>query len=99
MCLARALLLIALAAGTIGPAAAFAPDGCEQQRKQYPVNWNDTSREKPLFTCTSHYSEIYRVKIGETDEAGRTMMSLVPLSRPDLVEATTGILRIWLDKE
>ena len=89
----------ALIASAIGSAAAFAPDGCEQQRAQYPTNWNDTARKKPLFTCSSHYNDPYRVKIGETDSAGRTMMSLVPLSRPDLVEQPTGILRIWLDKE
>ena len=95
----RSLMAGALIAGAIGSAAAFAPDGCEQQRAQYPANWNDTAREKPLFTCSSHYNDPYRVKIGETDSAGRTMMSLVPLSRPDLVEQPTGILRIWLDKE
>ena len=95
----RSLLASAFIAGTIGPAAAFAPDGCEQQRAQYPANWNDTSHEKPLFTCSSHYNDPYRVKIGDSDGAGRTMMSLVPLSRPDQVEKKDGILRIWLDKE
>ena len=99
MKLQRSLLASALIAGAIGPAAAFAPDGCEQQRAQYPANWKDTSHEKPLFTCSSHYNDPYHVKIGHSDGAGRTMMSLVPLSRPDQVEKKDGILRIWLDKE
>ena len=94
----RSLLASALIAGAIGPAAAFAPDGCEQQRAQYPTNWNDTSHEKPLFTCSSHYNDPYGVKIGDAS-AGRTMMRLVPLLRPDLDEKKDGILRIWLDKE
>jgi hypothetical protein len=95
----RSLMVGALIAGAIGPAGAFPPDGCEQQRAQYPANWSDTAREKPLFTCSSHYNGPYRVKIGASDSAGRTMMSLVPLSQPDLVEQRTGVLRIWLDKE
>ncbi|MEJ2435540.1 MAG: hypothetical protein P8Y53_21205, partial [Pseudolabrys sp.] len=37
--------------------------------------------------------------LGASDGAGRTMMSLVPLSRPKLIEKTKGVLRIWLDKE
>ena len=95
----RTLLAIALLAASMLPAGAFAPDGCEQQRAQYPANWNDTSHEKPLFTCSSHYNGDFRIKIGASDNAGRTMMSLVPLSRPGLVEKTDGILRIWLDEE
>ncbi len=93
------LLAFALVVGAIGPALAFASDGCDQQRAQYPDKWNDTAREKPLFTCLSHYHDPYRVKIGATDGAGRTMMSLVPLVRPELTEKSDGVLRIWLDKE
>jgi hypothetical protein len=99
MGLVRALLAMALLFAAVSSAAAFAPDGCEQQRRQYPANWNDTSREQPLFTCSGPQADPFRIKIGATDSAGRTMMSLVPLSRPDLVEDTTGVLRIWLDKE
>jgi hypothetical protein len=100
MRLIRTVLMVALLAETLGPAAAFAPDGCEQQRKLYPANWNDTSREKPLFNCESQQGRI-RVKIGATDEAGRTLMSLVPLTRTNsaLVETGRDVLRIWLDKE
>jgi hypothetical protein len=95
----RTILVLALFAFGISPASAFAPDGCEQQRAQYPANWNDTSQEKPLFTCAGPHAQIYRIKIGATDAADRTMMSLVPLSRPDLTEENEGVLRIWLDKE
>jgi hypothetical protein len=79
--------------------AGLRPDGCEQQRTQYPANWNDTSQEKPLFTCGGPHAQTFRVKIGATDAAGRTMMSLVPLSRPSLTEEKEGVLRIWLDTE
>src|SRR5262245_52256737 len=83
-------------------AGAVAPDECEQQRARYPKNWNDVSREKPLFTCTSHYSGSLRIMLGETDRAGRTLMSLVPLKGHD-AEATQDpsrdVYRIWLDRE
>jgi hypothetical protein len=82
-------------------AHAFEADGCERQRKQYPADWNDTSAEKTLFVCESQQGRFY-VKIGATDEAGRTLMSLVPFSRTNAgVKAETGhdVLRIWLDKE
>jgi len=88
-----ALLILA-----VGPAAAFAPDGCEQQRAQYPAKWNDTAREKSLFVCTARGSA-YRIKIGASDGKGRTMMSLVPVSTPELKENADGVLRIWLDKD
>jgi hypothetical protein len=93
----RTLLASAPIIAAATSAAAFAPDGCEQQRAQYPANWSDTSREKPLFICTSPHSEPYRIKIGDKNDAGRTLMSLVPLSRPKLAEQTDGVLRIWLE--
>ncbi len=49
----RAFLAIVLVVGKTVPAVAFPLDGCEQQRKQYPADWNDTSAEKTLFTCES----------------------------------------------
>ncbi len=49
----RAFLGIALVVGATVRAGAFAADGCEQQRKQYPANWNDTSAERTLFICES----------------------------------------------
>jgi len=96
----RTLLAIALVAGASAPATAFPLDGCEQQRKQYPANWNDTSAEKTLFICESQQGRFF-VKIGTTDEASRTLMSLVPFSRTNtgIVERGHDVLRIWLDKE
>ena len=96
----RIVLAIALVAGATVQAAAFAPDGCEQQRKQYPDKWDDTSTEKKLFICESQRGR-YFVKIGATDAARRTLMSLVSFSRSHTGEITEtqDVLRIWLDKE
>jgi hypothetical protein len=97
----RAYLTIALVVAATAQARAFPLDGCEQQRKQYPANWNDTSTEKTLFTCESQQGRLY-VKIGATDTAGRTLMSVVPFSRTNAglkVETGQDVLRIWLDKE
>jgi hypothetical protein len=102
----RAFLAIALLAAATTQAHGFAADGCEQQRKQYPAHWDDTSAEKALFTCESQQARFF-VKIGATDRGGRTLMSLVPFSRTNAsvtnagVKVETGhdVLRIWLDKE
>ena len=97
----RTFLAIAFAVGATVRAGAFAPDGCEQQRKQYPADWNNTSAEKALFTCESQQARFY-VKIGATDQVGRTLISLVPFSRTNagaIVETGHDVLRIWLDKE
>ena len=97
----RAFLAIALVVAATTQARAFPPDGCEQQRKQYPAKWNDTAAEKTLFTCESQQGRFY-VKTGATDAAGRTLMSLVPFSRTNAgvkVETGQDVLRIWLDKE
>jgi len=92
--------MVMLAGATV-QAAAFAPDGCERQRKQYPEKWDDTSTEKKLFICESQRGRYY-VKIGATDAARRTMMSLVPFSRSnngEISETGYNVLRVWLDKE
>jgi len=97
----RIVLAITLLVAATLQAAAFAPDGCERQRKQYPENWNDTSAEKKLFICESQRGR-YFVKVGATDSARRTMMSLVPFSRSntgEISEGTDGVLRVWLDRE
>jgi hypothetical protein len=86
----RAFLAIALVVAATVQARAFEPDGCEQQRKQYPAKWNDTAAEKTLFTCESEQGRFY-VKTGATDAAGRTLMSLVPFSRNNArVKVETG---------
>ena len=97
----RSFLAIALVMSAATQALAFAEDGCEQQRRQYPVKWNDTSAEKTLFSCESQHAR-FHVKIGATDGAGRTLMSLVPFSRTDAgakTETGQNVLRIWLDRE
>lgn len=93
------LLAMILLGGTITRALAFPDNGCEQQRKQYPAQWNDTAAEKPLFNCFAPQADPFRIKAGVTDPAGRTMMSLVPVSRSDGSEDKDATLRIWLDVE
>src|ERR1043165_6677930 len=97
----RVFLTIILVVGAAAGAAAFEADGCEQQRKQYPAEWNNTSAEKRLFICESQRGR-YLVKTGATDAAGRTLMSLVPFSRSNtgvIEESGQNVLRIWLDKQ
>jgi hypothetical protein len=77
---ARLLALAYVASPLAVPAHAVAPDECEKQRAQYPKNWNDVSGEKPLFTCSGR-GERLQVRIGTTDRAGRTLMSLVSVVR------------------
>ena len=59
------------------PAKAIRPDECEQQRAAFPKEWNDVSKEKPLFFCWSHYSGAFKVTLGAGDKEGRRLMSLV----------------------
>jgi hypothetical protein len=89
-------------AGATQMANAVAPDECEQQRAVYPKDWNDVSRERPLFICTSHYSGSLRISVGATDRGGRTLMSIVPLKRAGeevAQDSTKDVYRIWLDRE
>ena len=95
-------LFIALLLATMHSAFAIRPDECEQQRALYPERWNDVSREKPLFICTSHYSGSLWVMVGRTDRAGRTLMSLVRLKGSDadaVPDPSKDVYRIWLDRE
>src|SRR5262245_6043498 len=97
----QTFLAIALLIAATAPIHAFEADGCEKQRKLYPAKWNDTSKEKALFTCESQRARFF-VKLGATDAAGRTLMSIVPFSRSNAgVKEETGqdVLRIWLDKD
>ncbi len=87
---------------TFPGAHAVRPDECEQQRKLYPAVWADVSREQALFDCASHYSGALRIKLGPTDRAGRAIMSLVPLKQSGetaVEDPSSGVYRIWLDKE
>jgi hypothetical protein len=88
-----------------GPAAAVRGDECEQQRALFPKEWNDVSKERPLFICNSHYAGTLQVTLGEPDKQGRRLMSLVPLERyPDKPsearqDSSQDVSRIWLDRE
>ena len=87
---------------TTNPAAAVAPDECEQQHALFPKEWNDVSGEKPLFVCWSHYSGGLRVTLGPADEKGRRLMSLVPLTGDQdnaKQDTSKDVFRIWLDRE
>jgi hypothetical protein len=99
----RAILsAAALCLLTATPAAAVRPDECEQQRALFPKEWNDVSKEKPLFVCRSHYSGAFKVTLGTADDRGRRLLSLVPLesNREDAKQDTSkDVFRIWLDKE
>lgn len=79
------------------PAFAVSPNECKQQQAQYPKVWNDVSKEKGLFDCYSKYAGGLRIKIGNPDDFGRTLMSLVPLRNE--AETSMGVYRIWLDRE
>ena len=67
--------------GNIMSAQFFAAARREQQRALFPKEWNDVSKEKPLFFCWSHYSGAFKVTLGTADDKGRRLMSLVPLER------------------
>jgi hypothetical protein len=99
-----ALLALAAAAGTLpsfaSPAAAVAPDECEQQRARYPKDWNDVSEDRPLYLCRSHYSGVLQVTLGAPDDKGRRLMSLVPFRGDGETRAADKPpFRIWLDAE
>jgi hypothetical protein len=95
-------LLAGLFVATIQPAQAIRPDECEQQRALYPKNWNDISKEKPLFRCLSHYSDALWISISAPDDGGRILMSLVPHKKGNdnapITDPAHPIHRIWLDK-
>ena len=84
------------------PALAIRPDECEQQRALFPKEWNDVTKEKPLFYCWSHYSGALRVTLGAVDDKGRRLLSLVPLEEHRAnakQDKSRDVFRIWLDKE
>jgi hypothetical protein len=86
------------------PTAAHAvdPDECEQQRAQYPAIWNDVSKERALFTCSSHYSGSVQITLGPANEDGRRVLSVVPLkgNGPGAQQdPSTDVYRLWLDRE
>lgn len=77
-------------------AAAFEADGCEKQRAHFPEKWADVTQETPLFRCQGH-GLVFRILVGNTDSAGRTLMSLAELI---LGKEEVGVVwRTWLDQE
>jgi len=96
---------VIVAAMTLDVATALAvrPNECELQRARYPAVWNDVSKERGLYDCISHYSGALRIKIGDTDGAQRTLMSIVPLRHEGKgvfsEDPSRRIYRIWLDKK
>jgi len=97
-----ALSAAALCLLMTSPALAIRPDECEQQRALFPKDWNDVTKEKPLFYCWSHYSGALRVTLGAVDDKGRRLLSLVPLEEHRAnakQDKSKDVFRIWLDKE
>jgi hypothetical protein len=88
-----------LAVMTPGVSLAVSPDECGEQRSQYPKEWNDVSKETPVFTCTSHYAGAIKIRLGKPDDAGRRLMSLVRDNRDSQDGPREVVYRIWLDKE
>ena len=99
----RAIIsMAALCVLIASPAKAIRRDECEQQRAAFPTEWNDVSKEKPLFFCWSHYSGAFKVTLGAGDKDGRRLMSLVPLTgneKKAKQDTSKDVFRIWLDKE
>jgi hypothetical protein len=61
-----------------------------------------THRPKRRYLFVSRSKAVSTSKSGATDEADRTLMSLVPFKRTSAgspVETGHDVLRIWLDKE
>ena len=96
-----ALLLAVLAAGHA--AVAVREDECEQQRADYPKDWNDVLKAKPLFRCQSHYEGALLVSIGTPDETGRSIMNLVPIEPEGAIKLKLDdahqVHRMWLDAD
>ena len=99
--LIAALLLAVLAAGDT--AVAVRADECEQQRADYPKDWNDVSGAQQLYRCQSHYDGALVVSLGAPDKTGRSLMSLVPIEGDDVtkprIDDEHQVHRMWLDAE
>ena len=99
--LLAALLLTALAAADA--AFAIGADACEQQRADYPKDWNDVLSAKALYRCQSHYAGTLLVSLGEPDETGRSLMNLVPIEPEGEIKLRlddeNAVHRIWLDAD
>jgi len=99
--LTAALWLAILAASD----AAFAvrEDECEQQRADFPKDWNDVLKAEPLFRCQSHYEGTMLVSVGAPDKSGRSLMNLVPIEPEGAIKLKLDdahqVHRMWLDAD
>jgi hypothetical protein len=95
-----ALSLAILAAGN--NAVAVRADECEQQRADFPKDWNDVAGAKPLYRCQSHYDGAMLVSLGKPDQ-GRRLMNLVPIAPDDEIKIRIDdehpVHRMWLDAD
>ena len=81
---------------------------CEQQRADFPKDWNDTAKDKSLFDC-GFRGTYWRIKLGKPEASDRLMLSVVRLhyenqgsanQGTELVEIPDwGVYRAWLDNE
>ena len=96
-----ALLLAVLATGN--SAVAVREDECEQQRADFPQDWNDVLKAEPLFHCQSHYEGTMLVSVGAPDKSGRSLMNLVPIAPEGEIKLklddTHQVHRMWLDAD
>ena len=92
------ILALCLMAASGAATAQRYEDPCAKQRALYPPDWDDVSRETPLFTCNAG-GDFIQVRVAATDAAGRTLMSLVPMRREDgdTHNPSAGVYRTWLD--
>jgi hypothetical protein len=99
--LIAALSLAIFAAGDA--AVAVRADECEQQRADFPKDWNDVAGAKPLYRCQSHYEGALIVSLGAPDESGRSLMNLVPIEADEAIKIKIDdehvVYRIWLDTD
>jgi hypothetical protein len=99
--LIAALSLAIFAAGDA--AVAVSEDVCEQQRADYPKDWNDVAGAKLLYRCQSHYDGAMVVSIGAPDKDGRSLMNLVPIEADEAIKIKIddehAVHRIWLDAD
>ena len=96
-----ALLLANFAAGDA--AVAVREDECEQQRADFPKDWNDVLKAKALYRCQSHYEGTLLVSIGPLDDKGRSLMNLVPIEPEGEIKLRLDdahqVHRMWLDAD
>ncbi len=94
----------AYACAKFSPSAPIpAKASCDEQRAQYPRDWQDVSNHRPLFTCQQRGAS-WRVRLGEPATDGRSMMSLVSMrwieqEQSYREDSSVEVHRAWLDGE